>query len=116
MPRRMQGDNGIFQTHALPIRDRLDPGRRPHPVPQKRSAGSRTQIMPRADAGVIRMRMRDHRTFHRPPRIDIKITRGTIKAFRADPDERIGVHCMHPITEEAASAESKPAHHSTTCF
>jgi hypothetical protein len=93
MPGRVQRQAHamVFDHFTVVQRLQLDAGTQPL-AKRARAVGVR-QVVCMADASMVRMRVRDHGTIHRPPGVDVEVARRAVQAFGAGNDEVGGSGC-----------------------
>src|SRR5262249_32720294 len=84
VPRWMERDTHTIDVDWLTVVHRLDCRRCAKPRAQHALALARAQVVARAPARVVAMRVRDDRALDAVPRIDVKIARLTVEPARVD--------------------------------
>ena len=80
-----------FSVHRLAVGQALQRDVGAEPCAQHAFADRRGQVGAMARPRMVGMRMREHRTRHRPPRVDVEVARGAIQSLRAQHDEVVVV-------------------------
>ena len=89
MPGRMQADLCAAEGERLAIADTGKLMLLAEAMAKDRQTGLLGKVIDMTGAGVIGVRMGDHRTGDRPPRVDMKVARRAVKPFVGWNDQRI---------------------------
>ena len=95
MPGRVQRDAYPVVVDGFAIGQRLQVDARAEPGSQSAGAVGLGQVVPTADACVVRMRVRDHRAINRPPGVNVEVARRAVQPFGPGDDEVVGTGRVH---------------------
>ncbi|GBH19497.1 Glycine cleavage system T protein [Pseudomonas syringae pv. actinidiae] len=87
MPGRMQAEFYPVVGNGFAVFEGLQIDVLPEARPQNTLSTGRRQVMLIASTGMIAVRMSNHRTLDRTPRVDIKITGWAVQTFGASNDK-----------------------------